>query len=87
MLICTVRGNIVSTKKDESLVGGKFMVVEPWGWPGKTFVAFDQIGAGVGETVLVALGGAARKSRATQDAAVDAAIVGIVDEGTYDGPS
>ncbi len=42
------------------------------------FVAIDNIGAGIGETVLVATGSAARVGM--EGAPVDAAIVGIVDE-------
>jgi ethanolamine utilization protein EutN len=44
-------------------------------------VAIDNIGAGIGEIVLVAQGSAARKGCYVSDAPVDAAIVGIVDEG------
>ena len=44
------------------------------------FVAIDNVGAGIGETVLVARGSAARIGCDLQDAPVDAAIVGIVDE-------
>lgn len=42
------------------------------------FVAIDNIGAGIGETVLVAMGSAARVGM--ENVPVDAAIVGIVDE-------
>ena len=44
-------------------------------------VAIDNIGAGIGEYVLVALGSAARIGCGKETAPVDAAIVGIVDEG------
>ena len=44
-------------------------------------VAIDNIGAGVGEIVLVAQGSAARIGCDMEQAPVDAAIVGIVDEG------
>lgn len=42
-------------------------------------VAGDRIGAGVGETVLVAFGRAARTVLGSQDIAWQAAVVGIVD--------
>nr|WP_318684159.1 EutN/CcmL family microcompartment protein [uncultured Acetatifactor sp.] len=80
MIIGRVTGSIVSTRKCENLIGNKFMVVEPlenMGALGR-LVAIDNIGAGIGETVLVALGSAARVG--LEQAPVDAAIVGIVDE-------
>ena len=45
-------------------------------------IAVDNIGAGIGEYVLVAQGSAARIGCDMQDAPVDAAIVGIIDDGT-----
>lgn len=80
MVIGKVVGSIVSTRKCENLIGNKFMVVEPLEEmsAGGRFVAIDNIGAGIGETVLVATGSAARVGM--ENAPVDAAIVGIVDE-------
>ncbi len=48
---------------------------------GNDLVAIDIIGAGIGERVLVAQGSAARIGCDMKDAPVDAAIVGIIDEG------
>ena len=45
----------------------------------KKIVAIDNIGAGIGETVLIATGSAARIGCGVQSTPVDAAIVGIVD--------
>lgn len=45
-----------------------------------TFVAIDNIGAGIGEYVLVACGSAARIGCDMESAPVDAAIVGIIDD-------
>ena len=42
----------------------------------------DKIGAGIGEYVLVAQGSAARIGCGMSDAPIDAAIVGIIDDGT-----
>lgn len=84
MLVGKVVGTIVSTRKNEKLVGSKFMVVEPLeklGDPNKKIVAIDNVGAGIGEVVLVATGSAARIGCDMQTAPVDAAIVGIVDNG------
>ncbi len=83
MIIGKVTGSIVSTRKQENLIGNKFMIVEPIGIMNgehKQIVAIDNIGAGIGETVLVAQGSAARIGCGMPDAPIDAAIVGIVDE-------
>jgi len=85
MLVGKVVGSVVSTRKNENLIGSKFMVVEPLaelGNPDKKIVAIDNVGAGIGEIVLVATGSAARIGCDMADAPVDAAIVGIVDNGT-----
>ena len=82
MILAQVKGSIVSTSKNEKLVGYKFMIVKPIEnnkLIDKEFIAVDSVGAGIGEKVLVATGSAARLATST-DAPVDAAIVGIVDE-------
>jgi ethanolamine utilization protein EutN len=81
MVVGKVVGSIVSTRKCENLIGNKFMIIEPlkeMAGDVARFVAIDNIGAGIGETVLVAMGSAARVGM--ESAPVDAAIVGIVDE-------
>lgn len=85
MIIGKVIGTVVSTRKSDRLIGNKFMVVEPLRTMNSQtdrLIAIDNIGAGVGEIVLVALGSAARIGCGKEDAPVDAAIVGIIDEGT-----
>ena len=82
MIIGKVIGSIVSTRKNENLVGSKFMVVEPAHKTGNgNIVAIDNVGAGIGEYVLVATGSAARIGCNMESSPVDAAIVGIVDDG------
>lgn len=84
MLIGKVVGSVVSTRKCDNLVGNKFMIVEiseQMQAGSKQLVAIDKIGAGIGEQVLVAQGSAARIGNGMPDAPVDAAIVGIIDEG------
>ena len=44
-------------------------------------VAVDKVGAGIGELVLVAQGSAARIGCGDDRAPIDAAIVGIIDDG------
>ncbi|MCI5585524.1 MAG: EutN/CcmL family microcompartment protein [Lachnospiraceae bacterium] len=84
MIVGKVVGSLFSTRKSEKLVGNKFMIVEPVqemdAGTGR-LVAIDIIGAGIGEYVLVAQGSAARIGCDMGDAPIDAAIVGIVDEG------
>ena len=82
MIICQVTGSVISTRKNEKLTGSKFLIVEPLDSRG-SFVAVDNIGAGVGERVLVVCGSGARLACNGADTPVDAAIVGIIDEGTY----
>ncbi|MGN0306654.1 MAG: EutN/CcmL family microcompartment protein [Lachnospiraceae bacterium] len=84
MIVGKVVGSLFSTRKSEKLVGNKFMIVEPveeMYFKGNRLVAIDIIGAGIGEYVLVAEGSAARIGCDMNDAPIDAAIVGIVDEG------
>jgi ethanolamine utilization protein EutN len=83
MQICQVVGSVVSTAKDPGFVGVKLLLVQRQDLDGRVtgdpFVATDTVGAGVGETVLVATGGSARTTQITRNMATDATIVGIVD--------
>ena len=82
MIVGKVVGSVVATRKNEGLIGSKFMIVEPLDsmlYAKSRFVATDNIGAGIGEIVLVAMGSAARIGN--EKAPIDAAIVGIVDDG------
>ena len=63
MLRGIIRGNIVSTRKQDSLVGSKFMevqIMENGQLTDKYIVAIDSVGAGIGETVLITTGSSAR---------------------------
>ncbi len=85
MLAGKVVGSIVATRKNDKLIGNKFMIVEVVERMRATeqqLIAVDNIGAGIGEYVLVAQGSAARIGCDMKDAPVDAAIVGIIDDGT-----
>ncbi len=83
MLIGKVVGSVVSTRKNEKLIGSKFMIVETEMKKGEIqrVVAVDDIGAGIGEKVIVAIGSAARIGISQENAPIDAAIVGIIDSG------
>ena len=77
MIIGKVVGSVIATRKNNNLVGQKFMVVRPINGEGEhnTIIAIDNIGAGIGEVVLVAQGSAARVGCGLEKAPVDAAIV------------
>lgn len=84
MLIGIVIGNVWATRKEESLNGLKFMVVQRMDLADQSmqesFVAVDCVGAGIGERVLVVTGSSARNALDNPRSPVDAAIVGILDD-------
>ena len=80
MTLGKIVGSVVATRKNARLVGQKLMIVLPLHGDGTPFVATDNVGAGIGEVVLVAHGSAARIGCDAPDAPIDAAIVGIVDD-------
>lgn len=84
MWVGKVVGTLVATLKDESLTGSKLLFVQPMKFfdnqTRTPVVAVDTIGAGTGETVLVVEGSSARHLLNKSHAAVDSAIVGIVDD-------
>ncbi|PWC32869.1 EutN/CcmL family microcompartment protein [Azospirillum sp. TSO35-2] len=83
MYLAKVIGTVVSTSKAESLAGTKLLVVarltERLIPDGVTEVVVDTVGAGNGETVIVARGSSARQALGRDHSVADAAIVGIVD--------
>jgi ethanolamine utilization protein EutN len=84
MFLGRVIGTVWSTKKDENLVGAKFLIVREIDLNLKEkerfVVAVDSVGAGEGEVVLVATGSSSRMTSFTKDKPVDAVIMGIVDK-------
>lgn len=83
MILGRVIGTIWATRKDERLEGLKLQVVEQVGLDfkpaGGFVVAVDAVEAGVGEIVLVAQGSSARQTSVTNNRAVDAVIMAIVE--------
>lgn len=83
MQIGRVVGNVWATRKDEKLNGQKFLIVKILISKDKEkeglFVAADNVGAGIGDTVLITNGSAARQSIGNKEIPIDATIVGIVD--------
>jgi ethanolamine utilization protein EutN len=84
MQIARVVGTVVATQKNRKLHGAKLLLVQPLTLQdqprGTTLLAIDSVGAGIGEKVLVVIEGrAAGDALGRKGAAVDAAIIGIVD--------
>ena len=79
MLTATVVGNVWSTRRLAEIPNGAFLEVEAEG-TGARLVAFDVLGSGVGERVLVAQGSVAAAWFAGKPPPIDALIVGSIDE-------
>lgn len=83
MYLGRVIGTVVSTSKNEHLVGMKLLVVDRLDEHltpiGHTEIAVDSVGAGTGEVVIVCKGSSARYVFGNGNAPVDTSIVGIVD--------
>ena len=83
MQLAKVIGDVVTTRKDENLHAVKLLVLQPIGADGaaigRTLVAVDAVGAGVGETVFFVRGKEASFPFYPAEPPVDAGIVGIVD--------
>jgi carbon dioxide concentrating mechanism protein CcmL len=88
MQIARVRGTVVSTQKDQSLMGVKFLLVQLIDEDGQPLpqyeVAADCVGAGVNEWVLVSRGSAARQLPGSEKRPLDALVVGIIDTVSLD---
>ncbi len=90
MFVAKVTGSLVSTQKVETMKGYKLLIVEPYRvepanrksliTTGRTFVAVDTLGAGVGDYVLLTQGSSARMTPETKNLPIDAVVVGIVDQ-------
>ena len=83
MQIARVIGDVVITRKDENLAGVTLLVLQPLAPNGsaigRTLVAVDSVGAGVGETVFFVRGKEASFPFYPTEVPADAGIVGIVD--------
>lgn len=89
MTLAKVVGTVVSTRKEQSMEGLKFLVLQQVDLEGKHtggfVVAADTVGAGMGELVLYASGSSARQTIATDKRPCDAVIMAIVDSWEVDG--
>jgi microcompartment protein CcmK/EutM len=84
VILGKVIGTVWSTRKDENLVGAKFLIVRElnldYSEKNNFLVAVDSVGAGVGEIVLAASGSSARQTEFTKNKPIDAVIMAIVDK-------
>jgi ethanolamine utilization protein EutN len=89
MQLALVVGEVVSSVKDANLVGATLLVLQPIaasGAPaGRTLVALDSVGAGVGEHVFFVRGREAAFPFYPAEPPTDAAVVGIVDHWNVEG--
>ena len=85
MILARVIGNVVATQKDHRYEGGRIMVVRPTNPDGSDggdeLLALDAVDSGVGDLVVVVREGwsASTTSTGSPGAAIDSAIIGIVD--------
>ena len=90
MILARVVGNVVATQKNDRYEGGRIMVVQPidpdGSERGAELLALDSVDAGVGDTVIVVREGWSASTAASgrPGAAIDSAIVGVVDTIEYE---
>lgn len=94
MFVAKVTGSVVSTQKVDSMKGCKLLIVEPYRLDpqtqaslistGRTFIAVDMLGSGVGDYVLISQGSSARFTPETSKLPIDCVIIGIVDNVNVD---
>ncbi|MBD1558155.1 EutN/CcmL family microcompartment protein [Vibrio sp. S9_S30] len=77
MLKGRVIGHIWSTKRIDALPSGALLEVELDG--GNHMIAYDPLGCGKGESVLIAQGSVATEYFQQNQAIVDAIIIGTID--------
>ena len=86
MQLARVIGSVVATVKDANLNAINLLVLQPHAPPGgRTLVALDSVGAGVGENVFFVRGREAAFPFYPAEPPTDAAIIGIVDHWHADG--
>jgi ethanolamine utilization protein EutN len=78
MISATVTGQVWSTRRIDGLPAGAFLEVEVDGSESR-LIAFDVLGSGVGEHVLVAQGSVAASWFTGTPPPVDALIIGSID--------
>lgn len=78
MIRATVTGNVWSSRRIDGIPPGAFLEVEVDG-TGATMIAFDVLGSGIGEHVLITQGSVASGWFTGTPPPVDALIIGSID--------
>ena len=78
MLRATVTGSVWATRRVTAIPRGAFLEVKSDG--GAQLIAFDVLGTGIGERVLIATGSVASSWFAPEHPPIDALIIGSLDE-------
>lgn len=90
MILARVLGNVVATQKNARYTGARILLVQPItpdGSPrGAAMIALDAVDAGEGDIVIVVQEGWGASTAATGEpgAAIDSAVIGVVDEIQHD---
>ena len=85
MILARVLGNVVATQKNERYQNARVMLCQPVTPSGEetgaTLLALDSVDSGIGDTVLIVQEGWGASTAATgkAGAAIDSAIVGVID--------
>jgi ethanolamine utilization protein EutN len=83
MKLAMITGTATATLKDAALSGAALLIADVVDCKGKVLeaaiVAADTVGAGVGDTVLIATGSAARLPAGMASAPIDATVIAIVE--------
>jgi ethanolamine utilization protein EutN len=79
VITAKVTGQVWSTRRIDGLPAGAFLEVEADG-SGSRMIAFDVLGSGVGERVLIAQGSVAANWFTGAPPPVDALIIGSIDQ-------
>jgi ethanolamine utilization protein EutN len=88
MRLARVVGTVVCTAKNPSLEGKKILIVKPLDregkMAGKTLIALDSVGAGIGEDVFYVGGKEASFPWHPDELPSDCSIVGILDQYNFE---
>jgi ethanolamine utilization protein EutN len=84
MIRATVSGKIWASRRIETMPTGAYLEVETE--KGDRLIAFDPLGCAPGEAVLITQGSVAAAYFDGKQAAIDALIIGSIDEATANTP-
>lgn len=86
MLLARISGTVTATIKVDGLQGHRLLIADLLSTSGEaltaSIVAADSLGAGIGDTVLLATGSAVRQQAQYSGCSIDACTVAIVDQVT-----